>query len=471
MLFNSLEYAIFLPAAWVAFWLVPSRRLEVMLVASYVFYASWSAPYAAMVFVLVVMNYLFGLVLGRIQRHRRIALAAFVGVDLGVLFVFKYFDFGLGSLAAGAHALGAQWDPPLLRLILPLGISFFTFEFIHYLVDIHRGDVPVHSFSKFHVFAAFFPTQIAGPIKRFQQFVPSLATLGRFDTALAREGLWLIGFGLMKKVLLADRLAVWTNRGFGSAASGSVGTADAWLTAVAFTLQIYFDFSGYTDIARGSAALFGFRIPINFDAPYLATSLSSYWRRWHISLSTWLRDYLYIPLGGSRGSRSLVTRNLLIAMTLGGLWHGAAWHFVVWGAFWGVGLAVQHALRDRFAPARMLPVVLAGWLFTQAYVVVGLVIFRSDGLGTAGVMLRAMAGDGSGAGAITLRDGVVIAAVALALIVVSLLARSGWRPRLALPLPLGQWRPALVGMAAACVILFGSLAVPNGREAFIYFQF
>src|SRR5438874_2260115 len=295
--------------------LVDDLRVHVMLVASYVFYASWSVPYAAMIFGLVVMNYVFGLILGRATQRRKAVLAAFIGVDLAVLAIFKYFDFGLSSLAGGTNwLLGSSWNPPLLRLVLPLGISFFTFEFIHYLVDISRGAVAVHSFSKFHVFAAFFPTQIAGPIKRFQDFVPSLVTLGRFDPALAREGLWLIGRGLGKKVLLADRLAPIATAGFSTASGGAMGTGEAWLTALAFWLQIYFDFSGYTDIARGSAALFGFRIPINFDAPYLATSLTDFWHRWHISLSTWLRDYVYIPLGGSRVTKPVVVRNLLITM-------------------------------------------------------------------------------------------------------------------------------------------------------------
>jgi alginate O-acetyltransferase complex protein AlgI len=471
MLFNSLEYAIFLPAAWILFWaLPPSRRIDLMLVASYIFYASWSVPYAAMVFGLVVTNYVFGLVLGRLSQHRRAALSAFIAFDLGVLVLFKYLDFGLTSVAAGANvALGSHWEPQLLRLVLPLGISFFTFEFIHYLVDIHRGDVPVHSFSKFHVFVAFFPTQIAGPIKRFQQFVPSLERLDRFDPALAREGLWLIGLGLTKKMLLADHLAVWVNRGFGSASNGSLGTADAWLTGLAFSLQIFFDFSGYTDIARGSAALFGFRIPINFDAPLLASSLSDFWRRWHISLSTWLRDYVYIPLGGSRASRLLVTRNLLITLLLGGLWHGAAWHFVAWGGFWGVGLAIHHLLRDRVLLSRTVPVVLAGWVFTQIFVIVGWVLFRADSLGTAGVMFQAMLGRGAAIGVITPRDAAFIIGVAAMLIVASLVGRSGWRPRVALPS--GQWRPAAIGVLAAGLIMFASLVAPDGSQTFIYFQF
>jgi alginate O-acetyltransferase complex protein AlgI len=471
VLFNSLEYLIFLPVTWILFWAIPSRRIELLLVASYVFYASWSIPYAAMIFGLVVVNYLFGLALGRVVGHRGMILAAFIAFDLGVLAIFKYLDFGIGSFAAAASSVtGTQWQPTFFHIVLPLGISFFTFEFIHYLVDIYRGDVPVHSFSKFHIFGAFFPTQIAGPIKRFQQFVPALASLQKFDAPLAGEGLWLIGRGLAKKVLLADVLAPYASSGFNSAAAGAITTGDAWVATLAFSLQIFFDFSGYTDIARGSAALFGFRIPINFDAPYLATSLSDFWRRWHISLSSWLRDYVFIPLGGSRRSRLVVTRNLLITMLLGGLWHGAAWHFVAWGGLWGVGLAVHHALRSRLSIPTTIPTLVIGWLFTQVFVLVGWVLFRADSFYTAGVMLGAMAGRGTGADIpTTLRGALFVAGVAFGLVVVSLAGRLGWR--VSLPLPGGQARPVLFGAAAALVLVFASITAPTASQAFIYFQF
>jgi alginate O-acetyltransferase complex protein AlgI len=470
MLFNSLEYLLFLPAAWALFWSFPTRhRTTVLLVASYVFYASWSVPYAAMVFGLVVVNYLFGLALARTAR-RRLALGVFIAFDLAVLGLFKYFDFASLSFAAGARALlGLEVDPPLLRLVLPLGISFFTFEFIHYLVDIYRGEVPVHSFTKFHVFAAFFPTQIAGPIKRFQQFVPSLALLDRFDPILAREGLLLIGRGLGKKVLLADHLSPWANRGFAAAADGSIGTADAWLATLAFSLQIFFDFSGYTDIARGSAALFGFRIPINFDGPYLATSLADFWHRWHISLSTWLRDYVYIPLGGSRRVRIVVMRNLLVTMLLGGLWHGAAWHFVAWGGLWGIGLAVHHLVRPLVTRRPGALLVLAGWAFTQVFVLVAWVLFRADSFTAAGVMLRAMAGGGVPGSLFSAKDTIAIGVVAIGLIAVTLVTRTGGALRLRVPD--GRWRPVFYGAASAAVILVAMVAAPTGREAFIYFQF
>lgn len=469
MLFNSLAYLLFLPTAWLVFWSVPrAQRLHVLLVASYVFYASWSVPYAAMIFGLVVANYVFGRALGVATSHRRALLALFVGVDLAVLGLFKYYDFFAGSIAGLLNAAGVDAHPRLLLLVLPLGISFFTFEFVHYLVDIYRGEVPVHSFARFHVFAAFFPTQIAGPIKRFQQFVPSLAAAQQgFDASLAREGLGLIGRGLAKKVLLGDRLAPWVTDGIQAASDGAIGTGDAWITLLAFSLEVYFDFSGYTDIARGSAALFGFRIPINFDMPFLATSLSDFWRRWHISLSSWLRDYIFIPLGGSRRPLVIVMTNLFITFVAAGLWHGAAWHYVVFGAMWGIGLALQQALR-RVAPlpsGRVLSV--AGWAFTMTFFVVSMALFRAPDLHASLVLLAAMAGRGAGAGTLSMRADLFVLATFTALLVAWLWSRHGWSIRIPAP----RLGPVAAGAAACLVIVVASVAAPAASEAFIYFQF
>jgi alginate O-acetyltransferase complex protein AlgI len=471
VLFNSLAYLIFLPVTWAVFWAIPARRrVEWMLIASYVFYASWSIPYAAMIFGLVVVNYVFGLILGRATRRRRPLLATFIGFDLAVLGIFKYFDFFIGSVAGTANAvLGTELHPTLLGLVLPLGISFFTFEFIHYLVDIYRGDVPVHSFTKFHVFSAFFPTQIAGPIKRFQQFVPSLASLGHFDVPLAKEGLWLIGRGLVKKVLLGDRIAPWVNEGVRAATDGAIGTTDAWITMLAFALQVYFDFSGYTDIARGSAALFGFRIPINFDMPYLATSLADFWRRWHISLSTWFRDYLYFPLGGSRRPMAIVMCNLFITFVVVGLWHGAAWHYVVFGAMWGVGLALQQFLRGRVSLPQGVALSVGGWLFTMLFFLVSLALFRCPDLDSAGVMVRAMLGQGTGAGTQSVRASLFVMGTAAALLLTWIASREGWWPSLRIPTT--RLRPVALGAAASIAIVVASAAAPQGNETFFYFQF
>jgi alginate O-acetyltransferase complex protein AlgI len=290
---------------------------------------NWIPVYLGLILGLTVINYGFGLLLGRDRRRGWLALA--VVTNLGVLAYFKYANFFLDS----GRSLGLDW--PTQNILLPLGISFFSFEFIHYTVDVWRGSPPVRNFVQFALFAAFFPTQIAGPIKRYQAFVHQLREYPAFNAALAGEGVYLILRGLFKKVVLADNLARIANLGFDHAPD--LGSLDTWFAVYAFAFQIFFDFSGYTDIGRGSAQLFGFTVPENFEAPYLSRNLSDFWRRWHISLSSWLRDYLFIPLGGSRVSRARTYLNLFLTMTLGGLWHGAAWHFLLWGAFQGAGLA------------------------------------------------------------------------------------------------------------------------------------
>ncbi len=446
------------------------HRVELLLVASYIFYASWSVPYAMLVFGMALANYVFGRVVGGAGHYRLALLWTFIGFNIAVLGLFKYVDFALSTVwPIGRVFALTEGDPPFLRLVLPLGISFFTFEFIHYLVDIYRGAVPVHGFSKFHVFAAFFPTQIAGPIKRFQEFVPALAKLDFFDRALAMDGLRLIAAGLAKKVLLADRLAPMANRGFSAAAEGAIGTSDAWVSTLAFSLQIFFDFSGYTDIARGSAQLFGFHIPRNFDGPYLAVSPSDFWRRWHISLSSWLRDYVFIPLGGSRRPIPAVVRNLVLTMLLGGLWHGAAWHFVAWGLVWGGAISLDHVLRGRRRSSGGAAMTVAGWLVTQLTVLIAWVLFRADSFGSAATMLRAMLTPTAGGGVQSTSGALFVVGVATTLVIGTLVLRHARLPRLALPS--GRAGPVFAGLAAAVVLTVGAVAAPGSAEPFIYFQF
>jgi alginate O-acetyltransferase complex protein AlgI len=287
-----------------------------------------------------------------------------------------------GTLAPTA-ALPTLSNEPALNILLPLGISFFTFEFIHYIVDVYRGSEPIKNFMHFALFGAFFPSQIAGPIKRFQDFMKQLAHQPVFSNAAFANGVALIFSGLFKKMVLADNIAPLVNMGF--AHPESLGTLDAWLIVSGFTLQIFFDFSGYTDIGRGSAMLFGYRVPENFNWPFLASSLTDFWRRWHMSLSTWLRDYLFIPLGGSRVGRWRLRFNLLLTMVLGGLWHGAAWHFVIWGTFHGAGLVLCRTWQDFVAgvPAleRLKPHPLwhwSGWLITMIFLIFAGLFFRAN---------------------------------------------------------------------------------------------
>ncbi|MBI2755086.1 MAG: MBOAT family protein [Chloroflexi bacterium] len=464
MLFNSLQYAVFLPATWLVYWGAPARwRVHLLLLASYVFYATWSPPYALMMFGLAVANFAFGRLLAR--SHRRTTLAACIAADLAVLGMFKYWDFGFRSASSLASAAGLAWDPPLLQLVLPLGISFFTFEFIHYLVDVYRGALPVHSFTRFHVFAAFFPTQVAGPIKRFQDFVPELTHLERFDWMEQRSGIALIVLGLSKKVLLADSLAPLANAGFDAGATGGLGTLEAWTAALAFSLQVYFDFSGYTDIALGSARLLGFHIPKNFDAPYLATSVTDFWRRWHISLSSWLRDYVYISLGGSRVPLLVVLRNVVLTMAIGGLWHGAAWHFVAWGVFWGALQAAERVRRTRLREVRGPLAGPTSWVVTQLLVLVSWVLFRSESIPAAGNMLRSMLVPTAPSGVLSGNVTIDVAILAAGLTAVSVFTRrvSVRVPRVLQPIALG------IAVAVALAFTLTTGATPDRK--FIYFQF
>ncbi len=363
MLFNSPLYGVFLVVTWAVFWLLGrQRRLAraVFLVgASYAFYfyGTWDAAHdesvplaapfwallcLAVIFVGSTVDFFIGLALGRLTRPfaRNALLCVSIGYYVGVLAVFKYWNFASDSFASLASALGAKVSPTHLRLALPFGISFFTFETMSYTIDVWRRELaPSRRYFDYLLFVCFFPHLVAGPIVRPAQMLPQLSADPRGDAAMQARGLWRIATGLGKKIVIGDYLAqAIVNRVF---ATPERFTALEVLVAVyGYAFQIYADFSGYSDVAVGSAALFGYELPENFDAPYLSHDLQEFWRRWHISLSTWLRDYLYKPLGGSRGGALRTYRNLMMTMILGGLWHGASWTFVLWGALHGAALAV-----------------------------------------------------------------------------------------------------------------------------------
>lgn len=354
-----------------------------LLVASYVFYMSWRPVYGLLIFGLTVGNFFMVNCMAKSEKHKKLWLAATVAVNIITLGVFKYAGFTLDSIKGGLHLTGINWREPHLHIILPLGISFFVFEFIHYAAEVFKGKPLVKSFPQFALFASFFPTQIAGPIKRYQDFVPQLSIPSQFKWEYVDEGMQLILMGLAKKVLLADNLSLVVQAGFNHPEQFS--GLDLWLVTYAFAFQIFFDFAGYTDIARGSAKLFGYKVPINFNLPYMAANVSEFWQRWHISLSTWLRDYLYIPLGGSRCPKWLNYRNLFITMTLGGLWHGAASHFLLWGAYQGVILILHKEYCEWLQKLNVSKALLQSRLYhifsvicTFQIVCLGWVLFRAD---------------------------------------------------------------------------------------------
>jgi len=362
MLFNSPLYGVFLVGTWAVFWLLGARRRSAralfLVGASYAFYfyGTWdaaqgeplplTAPHWALLCLAVIVagstiDFYVGRALARVMRPaaRNALLCVSLVYYLGVLAFFKYWNFAADSLASLAGALGAHVSMTRLRLVLPFGISFFTFETMSYTIDVWRREIePARRYLDYLLFVCFFPHLVAGPIVRPAQMLPQLAAAPRADAEMQARGLWRIATGLAKKIIIGDYLA--------QAIVGGVFEAPERFTALevliatyAYAAQIYADFSGYSDVAIGSAALFGYVLPENFAAPYLSNDLQEFWRRWHISLSTWLRDYLYKPLGGSRAGSLKTYRNLMITMILGGLWHGASWTFVVWGGLHGAALA------------------------------------------------------------------------------------------------------------------------------------
>lgn len=398
MLFNSPLFALFLPAAVAGFWFLPSRfRKAWLLGISYIFYMGVVPRYAVLLFLVTLINYFTGRWMERWPERRRLGVWISVVLNLGVLGYFKYANFLLESAVSVVQMLGGDKQFDALHILLPVGISFYVFIGMSYSIDCYRGKFqPIRSFPLFACYQSFFPQILAGPIVRAYQLVPQLQKEDhRFQVERFEEGIRLLMLGLFKKILLADKLAPIVNQGFSNVQA--LTGVDAWVSALAFTFQIYFDFSGYTDIARGCAKLFGYELPENFRLPYLARNPREFWRTWHITLSTWLRDYLYISLGGNRCSKQRMYVNLMITMALGGLWHGAAWTFFLWGVYHGLLLvghrkvldlcaarpSVKKALDTRAGGA--ISVATTFWLVSW-----GWVFFRADTFGDALSVLAAM---------------------------------------------------------------------------------
>lgn len=355
MSFASIPFAFYFIAVFTVYWALRGEwaRHVLLLVASYAFYMAWNPWLVTLIVGSTMLDYVVGRLLNRSQsdgRRRFLLVVSLVG-NLGVLAIFKYADFFIQSFGSLVEQFGFRADHHTLGLILPVGISFYTFQTLSYTIDVYRHRIePESSLLKFALFVAFFPQLVAGPIVKARDFLPQLRSRRRFEWRNLDAGLMLILIGLTKKVLIADNLATVADPIF--AQPHRFTTMDLWLGMFCYAGQIYGDFSGYSDMAIGLAKLLGFDLCLNFASPYLATSLSDFWKRWHISLSSWLRDYLYIPLGGSRGARWKTVRNLMLTMLLGGLWHGASWTFVVWGAIHGAALVVQRAYGWWVGPTR-----------------------------------------------------------------------------------------------------------------------
>ena len=471
MLFNSYDYLIyFLPLALAAFFLLGRVRaglaVGALVAASLFFYAWWNPRYLPLIAGSIGFNFAVGSLLRSRPRHAKALLAAGIAANLLLLGVFKYADFAVRNFAA---ATGLPLALP--HIVLPLGISFFTFTQIAYLVDVHRGRATEPSLCNYALFVSFFPHLLAGPILHHSEMMPQFASPSnkRPQPWHIAAGLFLLAIGLVKKVCIADPLAPVVAAGFDHPESLSALTA--WLAVLAYTLEIYFDFSGYTDMALGAARMFNIQMPINFDSPYHSTDIREFWRRWHMTLSRFLREYLYIPLGGNRRGEARAALNVLITFLLGGLWHGAAWTFVAWGAMHGVGLV---CLRAWERTGMRLPRALA-WALTFAFVMVAWVFFRAGSLEGAGAMLRAMAG--MNAATERWRDmlahalapdaqsplGVTGAALVAGMLVVGLRRNSNALVR--------DFRPTWPRGAAVAVALVWSILQLGKVTPFLYFNF
>ncbi|MBT5532706.1 MBOAT family protein, partial [Candidatus Poribacteria bacterium] len=384
MLFYTAEFGAFLVLLVAVFAVIRGNggRKAALLVASYVFYMWWNPAFITLIMLSTAVDYFVGRRLDIVEdpKRRRALLVASIAANLGILGFFKYAGFFHANALWALRALGHEPSSVALNIVLPVGVSFYTFQSMSYTIDVYRRRLPAtRSALDFALFVSFFPQLVAGPIVRAADFLPQLR--GPVRVAVDRRSVMLFLRGLTKKVIIADNLAPFADAVFD--APEGWPSAVIWVAAVCFYVQIYCDFSGYSDMAIALASLFGFTLPANFAHPYFATNPTAFWRRWHISLSGWLRDYLYIPLGGSRQGALMTARNLMLTMLLGGLWHGASWNFVLWGAMHGVGLVAWRAIEPlcasvgaRVGRVARVTAAAASWVAFQYWVLLTWLVFR-----------------------------------------------------------------------------------------------
>jgi alginate O-acetyltransferase complex protein AlgI len=474
MLFPTYEFAVFFLLVFVVSWLLmprPALWKPFMLAASYFFYGYLDPRFVLLLAGSTVFNQVMAVSLHRTRdgRARNVLTAVAVGGNLAALGWFKYYNFFLDSVTSLLDKVHLGAPLPLLQVALPVGISFFTFQALSYVIDVQRRAIEPATPVDFAVYLAFFPHLVAGPIVRASEFIPQLRSPRDPRNVQATRAFFLIAGGLIKKKIFADLLATTiVDRVFDNPHAHS-----AWEVLIGvygYAVQIFCDFSAYSEIAIGIALLLGFRFPENFNSPYTAVSLQDFWRRWHMSLSRWLRDYLYIPLGGNRGSALFTYRNLMLTMLLGGLWHGAAWQFVIWGGIHGGGLAVERLLAERreargHAPPRdTVARRVVGRLVTFHVVCAAWVFFRADGVGSAFAVFGRLLSFSGG--------GTVVTAVVLLLVAVGIAVQ--YLPKDATSrLQAGFARLSLGAQGATLALLLVGISVlgNQGVAAFIYFRF
>ena len=394
MLFPTVDFGLFFILVFAISWALVNKvlvRKHFLLVASYIFYGWWDWRFCGLLALNALINFTAGRLIdeSELPKKRKFYLCVAVVLNLGILALFKYLDWFLLSLSDVLLSIGFERDVPLFNLILPIGISFFTFQGISYVVDVYRREVKAErSFFDVALYISFFPQLVAGPIVRAKDFLPQLKAVPVLTMERAGFGMVLILVGLFKKMIVANYLAtLYVDDIFFDPAGQT--SLDLLTGVYGYAIQIYCDFSGYSDIAIGVAALLGYRFGINFNQPYRAASVRDFWRRWHISLSTWLRDYLYIPLGGSHRGQWMTMRNLFVTMVLGGIWHGAAWTFVIWGSLHGLIMALERTVSARVPRLLQLPR-FVGVVVTFHFVCLAWIFFRSESLEGAGFYIQGL---------------------------------------------------------------------------------
>jgi alginate O-acetyltransferase complex protein AlgI len=466
MLFNSTVFLQFFAAFLLVYFLCRNslRARNLLIVGgSWLFYGWWDWRFLGLLIFSGCFDFTVGLLLGGTHdaRRRKVVLQLSVATNLCLLGFFKYYDFFIGSMESLLTKLGIAFHPSTLGIILPVGISFYTFQSLGYVMDVYRREVqPTRSLLHYLAYVSFFPQLVAGPIQRGHELLPQLQRTLAITPMMLEEGVWLVLWGMFKKVVMADNLAPLVGMVF---ENPSVSGPMVAVGALAFAFQIYGDFSGYSDIARGLARILGFELKQNFNLPYFSTNLREFWRRWHITLSTWLRDYLYISLGGSRRGQGRTYVNLMTTMLLGGLWHGAAWNYVLWGAWHGIGLVCTRLWEERRPSPHQVPV----WIsmpITFMFVLFGWILFRAGSLASVSQLTSALA-------IWTVPGWLPHYLLSLLILVAPLAAVEIWQRRsgeefTALKQPV--WlRSPIQGLLLLCVLLFWERkSVP-----FIYFQF
>ena len=380
MLFNSLDFAVFLPIVFVLYWFVTKHNLKLqnalIVAASYVFYGWWDWRFLSLIIFSTFLDYSIGRRLKNEenQKIRKTLLWTSIIVNLGFLGVFKYYNFFLDNFIAAFSFFGQDIQPNSLNIILPVGISFYTFQTLSYTIDVYKKKLePTEDLVAFSAFVCFFPQLVAGPIERASNLLIQINSKRKLQYYIFKDGLLQILVGFFRKIVVADTLGIYVDNVF--RAPEVYGSSTLMFTMVIYSFQIYYDFAGYSDIAIGVAKLFGFEFKQNFNLPYFSKSVTEFWRRWHMSLSFWLRDYLYIPLGGNRNGKLLQYRNLLLTMLLGGLWHGSSWVFVIWGLIHGLLLSFEKFCKIPFSNLKIMS--LFGQVYTYIFVCFAWVFFRS----------------------------------------------------------------------------------------------